>query len=56
MLRQPILINRPFVGPTPRRSPVQAIRGGARHSSTSDRPFAKEDGEVVIDQEGRRVV
>ncbi|WP_223621574.1 arsenate reductase (glutaredoxin) [Lysobacter sp. ESA13C] len=55
MLRDPILINRPFVV-----SPL-----GARLCRPSElvldllppitRPFSKEDGEVVIDADGRRV-
>lgn len=55
MLREPILINRPFVV-----SPL-----GVRLCRPSElvldllppitRPFSKEDGEVVIDAEGRRV-
>ena len=55
MLRHPILINRPFV-----ETPL-----GVRLCRPSElvldilppvtRPFAKEDGEVVIDESGRRV-
>ncbi|ALN64677.1 arsenate reductase [Lysobacter antibioticus] len=55
MLREPILINRPFVV-----SPL-----GVRLCRPSElvldllppitRPFSKEDGEVVIDADGRRV-
>jgi arsenate reductase len=55
MIATPVLINRPFV-----ISPL-----GVRLSRPSevvldilppcDRPFAKEDGEVVIDADGRRV-
>ncbi|MEL1262998.1 arsenate reductase (glutaredoxin) [Pseudoxanthomonas putridarboris] len=55
MLREPILINRPFV-----QTPM-----GTRLCRPSEvvldilppvtRPFAKEDGEVVIDATGRRV-
>ena len=55
MLRQPILINRPFV-----ETPL-----GVRLCRPSEvvldilpqvtRPFTKEDGEVVIDPSGRRV-
>jgi arsenate reductase len=55
MIATPVLINRPFV-----ISPL-----GVRLSRPSevvldilppcDRPFAKEDGEVVIDSDGRRV-
>ncbi len=55
MIANPVLINRPFV-----ISPL-----GVRLSRPSelvldilppcDRPFAKEDGEVVIDADGRRV-
>ena len=56
MLRHPILINRPFV-----ETPL-----GVRLCRPSElvldilppvtRPFAKEDGEVVIDASGRRVL
>ena len=56
MLRHPILINRPFV-----ETPL-----GVRLCRPSElvldilppvtRPFAKEDGEVVIDPSGRRVL
>ena len=56
MLAHPRLINRPFV----------QTEAGIRLCRPSevvldilpavDRPFTKEDGEVVIDQEGRRVV
>jgi arsenate reductase (glutaredoxin) len=56
MLEHPILINRPFVD-----TPI-----GARLCRPSERvidllpspqkgPFAKEDGEVVIDEQGKRV-
>ena len=55
MLRQPILINRPFV-----ETPL-----GVRLCRPSEvvldilpqvtRPFTKEDGEVVIDASGRRL-
>ena len=56
MIANPILINRPFVF-----SPL-GVRLCRPDSSLvldilppCDRPFAKEDGEVVIDAEGRRV-
>ncbi len=56
MLAHPILINRPIVV-TPRGTRLcrpsemvlELLPAGARG------PFAKEDGEVVIDAEGRRV-
>lgn len=56
MLAQPILINRPFVV-----TPI-GVRLCRPSEAVLDilplpqqRPFAKEDGEVVIDAEGRRV-
>lgn len=56
MLENPVLINRPFVF-TPRGTRL------CRPDSSMvldilpscDRPFAKEDGEVVIDERGQRV-
>ena len=55
MLRHPILINRPFVE-TPLG--VRLCRPSERVLDILPpvtRPFAKEDGEVVIDPSGRRV-
>ena len=56
MLRHPILINRPFVE-TPLG--VRLCRPSERVLDILPpvtRPFAKEDGEVVIDSSGRRVL
>ena len=56
MLRHPILINRPFVE-TPLG--VRLCRPSERVLDILPpvtRPFAKEDGEVVIDPSGRRVL
>jgi arsenate reductase len=55
MLAHPILINRPFVV-TPHGvrlcRPSEVLFEILREAS--DKPFTKEDGEVVIDSEGRR--
>jgi arsenate reductase (glutaredoxin) len=56
MMRQPILINRPFVV-TPLGT--RLCRPSERVLDILDRPqrgaFTKEDGEVVVDAQGRRV-
>lgn len=56
MLAQPVLINRPFVV-TPRGvrlcRPSEAVLDILPLPQRG--PFAKEDGEVVIDRDGRRV-
>lgn len=57
MLSHPILINRPFVvTPIGTRlcRPSEAVLDIL--SPPQKGPFAKEDGEVVIDEQGRRVV
>jgi arsenate reductase len=57
MLVHPILINRPIVE-TPKGTrlcrPSEAVLDILRNCDIG--PFVKEDGEVVIDREGRRVV
>ena len=53
MLEHPILINRPIVV-TPLARPSQAVLDVLPKPDIG--PFTKEDGEVVIDAKGRRVV
>lgn len=58
MLEHPILINRPFVVTplgTRLARPSEAVLD-ILPANAFDRAFVKEDGEKVLDEEGRRLV
>lgn len=56
MLANPILINRPFVQTEMGTRMCRPSEVVLDILPALDRPFTKEDGEVVIDQDGKRIV
>jgi arsenate reductase len=55
MLKQPILINRPFVVTPWGTRPCRPSEAVMDILPSVTRPFIKEDGQIVIDEQGRRV-